>query len=192
MFDVAVHHGSRVDSSGRVLGRLNQPPGSYVLTTVHRAENTDDPDRLATVVDALEAVASHMPVIWPLHPRTRAVLERQGRLRRLASGVKLIEPVGYLDMVQLEKHAAVIATDSGGVQKEAFFYGVPCVTLRDETEWVELVESGWNRLAPPVAIESVRDAVLGAAGSRGANVQPYGSGDAATLIVRRLQSDLGT
>lgn len=191
MYDVALHHGARVDSSGRTLGRLGLSRGGYVLTTVHRAENTDDPARLATIVNALEAVAAHMPVVWPLHPRTRAILEAQGRLQLLSSQVKLIEPVGYLDMVQLEKHAAVIATDSGGVQKEAFFYRVPCVTVRDETEWEELVDSGWNRLAPPLSVESVRDAVLRAVGRAGDDVQPYGAGDAAQRIVRRLRSDLG-
>ncbi len=191
MYDVALHHGARVGSTGRILGQLGLAPDGYVLTTVHRAENTDDPARLAVVVDALEAVAARMPVVWPLHPRTRAVLDAQGRLRTLSSQLKLIEPVGYLDMVQLEKHAAVIATDSGGVQKEAFFYGVPCVTLRNETEWVELVEAGWNRLAAPLAVADVRDAILGAVGRRGDEVQPYGGGDAAQRIVQRLRLDLG-
>ena len=191
MYDVALHHGSRVDASDRVLGRLGIAPGSYALTTVHRAENTDHPQRLAAIVDGLEAVSTHLPVVWPMHPRTRNVLQREGRLARLAPGVRLIDPVGYLDMVQLEKHAAVIATDSGGVQKEAFFYRVPCVTLRDETEWIELIESGWNRLAPPRSRDAVCKAVLSAVGSHGAEVQPYGTGDAARRIAERLRMDLG-
>ena len=191
MYDVALHHGARVDASGRMLGRLQVEPGSYVLATVHRAENTDNPQRLAAIVDGLEAVSARMPVIWPMHPRTRGVLQREGRLERLAPGVRLIEPVGYLDMVQLERHAAVIATDSGGVQKEAFFYAVPCVTLRDETEWVELVEAGWNRLAPPLSPDHVSSAIMAAAGSTGAEVHPYGKGDAALRIVARLRADLG-
>ena len=94
-------------------------------------------------------------------------------------------------MVQLEKHAAVIATDSGGVQKEAFFHQVPCVTLRDETEWVELVDAGWNQLAPPVSEQAISTAVLAAIGTRGANIRPYGEGDAAQRIVQRLCVDLG-
>ena len=190
MYDVALHHGARVDANGRVLERLGLKPGAYALTTVHRAENTDHPQRLMAIVDALEMVAAELPVVWPLHPRTRGVLEREGRLDRLAPNVRLIDPVGYLDMVQLEKHAAVIATDSGGVQKEAFFYGVPCVTLRDETEWVELVDAGWNRLAPPQSAQVVSTAVLGAIGTRGASIQPYGEGDAAQRIVQRLRTDL--
>lgn len=191
MYDVALHHGGRVGAAGRQLSRLQLAPGSYVLATVHRAENTDDPARLAAIVDGLEAVAARWPVVWPLHPRTRAVLAASGRLDRLAPAVRLIEPVGYLDMVQLEKHAAVIATDSGGVQKEAFFYRVPCVTLRDETEWVELVEAGWNRLAPPLGAQAVADAVSQAIGQRGRELQPYGQGDAARRIAERLAADLG-
>lgn len=190
MYDVALHHGQRVDASGRALGKLGLAPGNYVLTTVHRAENTDHPARLQAIVDGLEAVARQMTVVWPMHPRTRGVLQSMGRLATLSPQLILLDPVGYLDMVQLEKHAAVIATDSGGVQKEAFFYQVPCVTLRDETEWVELVDAGWNRLVPPLSPAAVANAVLGAAGHSGLYVTPYGAGDAATSIVNRLYRDL--
>ena len=190
MFDVALQNGKKVSAEGGLLGRLRLAPGSYVLSTVHRAENTDQPGRLASIVDALEMTGLDLPVVWPLHPRTRAVLRKAGRLDALARRVKLIEPVAYLEMVQLEKYAGVIATDSGGVQKEAFFYRVPCVTLRDETEWVELVESGWNRLAPPTDALSLKMAIVGALGSRGMDVKPYGEGNAAGLIVDRLASEL--
>lgn len=190
MYDVALHQGAQVQAEGRILGQLGLQPRSYVLATVHRAENTDDPHRLAAIVTALERVAAQCPVVWPLHPRTRAILGRGGQLESLSKSIHLIDPVGYLDMVQLEKFAAVIATDSGGVQKEAFFYRVPCVTLRDETEWVELVEAGWNRLAPPLSPETVSAAILQAIGTRGSNMQPYGDGDAAKRIVERLFVDL--
>lgn len=186
MYDVALHHGARVSSETGMLRQLNLKPGGYVLATVHRAENTDNLERLAAIVDALEATAEEMRLVWPLHPRTRAVLLQAGRIERLSRKVTLIEPVGYLDMVQLEKYAALIATDSGGVQKEAFFYGVPCVTLRDETEWVELVESGWNRLAPPVDAQLLIRSIQAALGSRGGDVAPYGNGSAAPAIVDRL------
>lgn len=192
MYDVALHHGALVQAEGRILGRLGLEPGSYVLATVHRAENTDNPQRLAAVVEALEIVAAQCSVVWPLHPRTRAILRRSGQLENLSRSIHLIDPVGYLDMVQLEKFAAVVATDSGGVQKEAFFYRVPCVTLRDETEWMELVEAGWNRLAPPLSPETVSTAVLKAIGTQGADIRPYGDGDAAKRIVQRLCADLGT
>ncbi|WP_089956459.1 non-hydrolyzing UDP-N-acetylglucosamine 2-epimerase [Limnohabitans sp. 2KL-3] len=187
MYDVALHHGQRVDATGRVLQQLNLAPGAYVLATVHRAENTDHSARLRAIVDGLEVLAQKLPVVWPMHPRTRGVLQSMGRLAMLSPQLRLLDPVGYLDMVQLEKHAAVIATDSGGVQKEAFFYRVPCVTLRDETEWVELVNAGWNRLVPPVSSAAVANAVISAIGSKGQAIEPYGKGDAAIKIVNALK-----
>jgi UDP-GlcNAc3NAcA epimerase len=186
MYDVALHHGARVSAEGGLLDQLGLLPKTYVLATIHRAENTDHPQRLAAIVDALEATAKSTQVVWPLHPRTRAVLSKAGRLEALSATVRLIDPVGYLDMVQLEKYASLIATDSGGVQKEAFFHGVPCVTLRDETEWVELVESGWNRLASPVDAQAVEDAIRAGWGSSGKPVLPYGDGRAAQAIVETL------
>ena len=130
-----------------------------MLATIHRAENTDHTGRLLAIADALEAVAKTLPVVWPLHPRTRAALQKAGRLAQMEQRVTLIDPVGYIDMVQLEKFAAVIATDSGGVQKEAFFHQVPCVTLRDETEWVELVDAGWNKLVSPDSAQAIALAI---------------------------------
>jgi len=190
MHDVALRNAARVDARGRIMGEFGLSPRAYVLATVHRAENTGDLSRLEVIVEALSEVSRRMPVVWPLHPRTRAILQERGLLPRLGAGVHVIDPVGYLDMVQLESNAAVVATDSGGVQKEAFFYQVPCVTLRDETEWVELVESGWNRLAPPGSAAEVAHVVIAAVGSRGSDVKPYGDGDAAFRIVRCLLSDL--
>ena len=191
MYDVALRHGAQVGPAGRVMAALGLEAGRYVLATAHRAENTDEPARLGAIVDALSAIAPSMPVVWPLHPRTRATLEQAGWRPRSNAGLHVIDPVGYLDMVQLEKHAAVIATDSGGVQKEAFFFRVPCVTLRDETEWVELVEAGWNRIVQPNNAEAIASAVIAAIGTRGQEVAPYGSGDAAKRIVARLLHDLG-
>ncbi len=190
MQDAALHHGARIDAVGRVMGRLGLSPSGFVLATIHRAENTDNRQRLEAIIDGLAMLARDLPVVWPLHPRTRGVLQRLGRLESLAKAVSLIDPIGYLDMLQLEKHAAVIATDSGGVQKEAFFYRVPCVTLREETEWVELVQFGWNRLIPPVSAREISEAVKSARDSCGDEVQPYGSGDAALRIVERLREDL--
>jgi UDP-GlcNAc3NAcA epimerase len=194
MFDVALRHGERVSPDGGVLGRLLKEhgvrAGEYCLATIHRAENTDDPARLATIVEALSNFAQDIKVVLPLHPRTRSILAAQGKLAALQEAVILLEPLGYLGMVQLEKYAAVIATDSGGVQKEAFFYRVPCVTLRDETEWAELVKAGWNRLAPPVDATSVLQALHASLASTGEEVTPYGSGDAAVRIVRRLSDEL--
>jgi UDP-GlcNAc3NAcA epimerase len=189
MYDVALHHGSRVQAGTGLMARLGLQEKAYVLATIHRAENTDHPQRLGAIVDALINTAQTLPVVWPLHPRTRAVLQQAGKLEVLAKAVHLIEPVGYLDMVQLEKFAALIATDSGGVQKEAFFYRVPCVTLRDETEWVELVQAGWNRLAPPVDVPSVVHALQGALGSEGQAIHPYGDGDTSKRIISYLEGN---
>lgn len=116
----------------------------YVLLTLHRAENVDDPARLAAWMAALADAGT---VLFPVHPRTRAVLARHEI--PVPQGVRMIDPVGYLEMVALERGARLIATDSGGVQKEAYLAGVPCLTLRGETEWVETVEAGWNRLVGP-------------------------------------------
>jgi UDP-N-acetylglucosamine 2-epimerase len=115
-------------------------PG-YLLLTLHRAENVDDPRTLARLLSMLP---NDRPVIWPIHPRTAAVLGSQSAL---PATVSVLEPVGYLAMLALERSARAIATDSGGVQKEAYMSGVPCITLRGETEWTETVEAGWNRVA---------------------------------------------
>lgn len=135
-------------------------------------------------MSGLDKVAEKMSVILPLHHRTKKQLEANG-LWPLSSRLSFIDPVGYLDMTALETNAAVIATDSGGVQKEAYFQGVPCITLREETEWVELVDAGWNRLVPP-GREDVADAILGAVGSKGEDVRSYGSGGSARNILEKL------
>jgi UDP-N-acetylglucosamine 2-epimerase len=127
----------------RIVGDLNLADRGYILTTVHRAENTDDPTRLKAILDALGQF--EVPVVFPVHPRTRKAMNELGYAA--PESVRVIEPVGYLDMIELERCAKTIVTDSGGVQKEAYWLRVPCVTLREETEWIETVESGWNRLS---------------------------------------------
>ncbi|KWT70543.1 UDP-N-acetylglucosamine 2-epimerase [Hyphomicrobium sulfonivorans] len=181
MYDAALLFADRAKER-TLLADLGLEPGRYVLSTLHRAENTDSPQRLGALVAALDRVAQQIPVVLPLHPRTRGAMERQGlRFER----VKTIDPVGYLDMIALESNAAVIATDSGGVQKEAFFYAVPCVTLRDETEWTELIELGWNQLAAPDG-PAISEQILSAVGRKGTEAFPYGNGDAARLIAEKL------
>jgi UDP-GlcNAc3NAcA epimerase len=134
---------TRAKSRSNILERLSVLEKGYLLATVHRAENTDDPARLRNVLRALDAMEE--PILFPVHPRTRRAIAKMGY--RPGIHVRLLEPVGYLDMVALERSARVILTDSGGVQKEAYWLGVPCVTLRDETEWVETTQGGWNILA---------------------------------------------
>jgi UDP-GlcNAc3NAcA epimerase len=185
MYDAALYHGDQALKDSRVLETLGLKPGTYLLSTIHRAENTDNPARLRAILEALESVAAQLPVILPLHPRTRAFLPKIG-FSPDSSRVRIIDPVGYLDMVMLERHARLIATDSGGVQKEAFFYRVPCITLRDETEWVELVELGWNMVVPPQNADSVASAILGSLDRRGREGSPYGDGASAQKIVEIL------
>lgn len=142
MYDACLFYGTQARKPAW-FDPLSISEGDYVLATVHRAENTDDPVRLAGILQGLAAAERH--VILPVHPRTQKQIESLGL--STPAHLHLVPPVGYLEMVWLEKHCAVIATDSGGVQKEAYFHGKPCVTLRDETEWVELVTHGGNRLA---------------------------------------------
>lgn len=181
MLDAALHYGQLAESRSDILERLGLQPGGFILATIHRAENTDDTSRLAAILQALAEISAGTAVVLPLHPRTRAAMEHE-RLGDLAAGIRLIEPVGYLDMIMLEKHSRLIATDSGGVQKEAYFYGVPCVTLRDETEWVELVDAGWNRLAPPVSSAAIVEGIESAIGTAGESGSLYGDGNAARAV----------
>lgn len=153
---------------------------SFYLATVHRAENTDNQERLSCIFEAFGEIGGQdCPVIVPLHPRTVKYLHQYGL--RVGDAVRIIEPASYLEMIVLEKNARMILTDSGGVQKEAYFLGVPCVTLRDETEWVETVEAGWNILAG-----SDKRAIVAAANAPVPSASPdrgvYGNGDAASRI----------
>lgn len=184
MYDVALHHGSRAAVRREsILQRLKLPSKGYVLATVHRAENTDDPIRLKAITEAFTKISRDFPVVWPLHPRTRAALKQSGWLRQVECSCVVIEPAGYLDMTELEQQAAVIATDSGGVQKEAFFHKVPCVTLRNETEWIELVQAGWNRLIATDNANAIVDSISSARDIKGLPLSSYGDGSAAAKIV---------
>ena len=144
MVDVAFLLAPRARSRLDVLETCEVRPGGYLLATAHRAGNVDDPERLERLVALLLAVPG--PVVLPLHPRTRARLADAGLLERLEAGVRLTRPLGYLEFTALLLHARAVLTDSGGVQKEAYLAGVPCVTLRDTTEWTETVDAGWNAL----------------------------------------------
>ncbi|MEW6273928.1 MAG: UDP-N-acetylglucosamine 2-epimerase (non-hydrolyzing) [Bacillota bacterium] len=187
MYDAALYYGEKARRESRVLARLALKPKEYILVTIHRAENTDDPARLHAIVEGLCMVGESVPVVFPVHPRTLRVLELGSLWGKAEDHLRLIEPVGYLDMVMLEQNARLIATDSGGVQKEAFFYRVPCVTLRGETEWVELVELGWNRLVYPHSAEAVVNGITeGLASPGGEEAEPYGNGRSGELIVQRL------
>ena len=181
------------ERESRVLGRLRLDAKGYILVTVHRAENTDQPDRLTGILRALAQL--ERPVVFPCHPRTRKMIEHFELERVIeASSVRLLEPVGYLDMLRLESQAQVILTDSGGVQKEAFWLGVPCVTLREETEWVETVEAGWNCLAGTESHRIVASvmSLLKLNGSERARSKGAAMGAAQSIIAVLLEGRVGS
>jgi len=192
MYDAALLYGSAAEQQSRVLERLRLANSEYVLATIHRAENTDDRKRLHIILGALGEIARDLPVILPLHPRTRYALTDQEHIHLASTGIRVIDPVGYLDMIMLEKHARLIATDSGGVQKEAYFHRVPCVTYRDATEWTELVDMGWNRLAPPRDIETVVEGLRdGMESSPSIESPAFGDGHAAEYIAGIITGSKG-
>jgi UDP-GlcNAc3NAcA epimerase len=161
MYDALKFMADHGGGGANILEQLQVKPNSFLLATLHRAENTDNPERLFKIISALDELSRDEPVVMPLHPRTLKCLNDVGILAgKLGnSNMKIIEPVGYTTMLTLEKSARMILTDSGGMQKEAYWLGIPCITLRDETEWVETVENGWNILAganPAQIIRSVR------------------------------------
>ncbi len=188
MYDVALFTRERARQQSTILARLGLSPGCFALATCHRAENTDDPQRLSGILSALAEIAKDFPVVLPLHPRTRKLIASFA-LSPLLSPLTVTEPLPFLDMVALEQAAKVILTDSGGVQKEAFFYDVPCVTMRNETEWVETVELGWNQL---VGADTARIlAACAAATPPQGEGKPdvYGCGAASAAIISLLLRD---
>lgn len=186
MYDAVVYASTLAEHRSHVLDELTLQPDRYFLATVHRPGNTDTPGHLASILSALAALP--YDVVFPVHPRTRNALDANASaLPALADNVRLIEPLGHLDTIMLLRHAKALLTDSGGMQKEAFFLGVPCVTLRDETEWPETVDSGWNRL-----VGSDRDKILAEVRAFEhvdwrarveSRPEPYGDGRAAQRIV---------
>ena len=182
MFDAALAFSKKADQQSHILETLALSSKAYVLATIHRQENTDDKRRLSSIIRGL--ASSSVPVILPLHPRTKKQLQLFNI--KVETPICIIDPVGYLDMTMLEKNARLIATDSGGVQKEAYFHKVPCVTLRAETEWVELVGQGVNRLVgyDAGAIAASMDMTL----PEVLDGDVYGDGHAALKIVNKIQS----
>lgn len=181
MVDVAALLAPRAREHAEALASASVAPGEYVLATAHRAGNVDDPARLERLADLLLAVPG--PVVLPLHPRTRARLASAGLLDRVSAGVRVVPPLGYLDFTALLLHARAVLTDSGGVQKEAYLAGVPCVTLRPVTEWEETVEAGWNVL---VDLDAAA-ATAALARAHPAERPPlYGDGRAGERVVQAL------
>lgn len=187
MCDSLLYNLEQAGQKAGILADLGVTPGAYGLATIHRAETTDHPETLRSLLAALDHLG--LPVLLPLHPRTKAALETAGA-DRPSGDLRLIPPVPYHEMLVLERYARVILTDSGGVQKEAFLLSVPCVTLRKETEWVETVEAGWNRLCGTDP-EQIEVAVCAALERRPPESgHPYGDGHAAEAILEIMNSFL--
>jgi UDP-GlcNAc3NAcA epimerase len=182
MYDALLQHMKLADNrAAENLEMLSLKSKEYYLLTLHRAENTNDRQRLASILKGVKSL--DLPVLFPVHPRTRQVLAAAGL--SLNGKIKSIPPLGFLEMLALEKHAKKILTDSGGVQKEAFYLGVPCVTLRDQTEWPETVSYGANRIAG-TSPESIRNAVEQNHSPDWSMFTPYGDGKSAEKIVAQL------
>ncbi|WP_424963342.1 non-hydrolyzing UDP-N-acetylglucosamine 2-epimerase [Ekhidna sp.] len=182
MFDASLAFSAKAERVSRILDDLSLEPQNFVLSTLHRAENTDSEERLRSIVNSLNDLNKKFPVVLPIHPRTRKKLQEY----KIELKVKTTDPVGYLDMLMLLKNCRFVMTDSGGVQKEAYFFEKPCLTLRDETEWRELVEFGYNRIcgASEELIATVADEYLSK------NIQfkkgIYGDGHAANEIKKGI------
>jgi UDP-GlcNAc3NAcA epimerase len=178
----------------RILKELRLKAGQYDLATIHRAQNTNEPERLKALVEMLSEISRIRSVVFPVHPRTRKYLERMELISAGSGRLRMIGPVSYFDMLILEKNATTIWTDSGGVQKEAYLLEVPCITLRETTEWLETLESGWNFLvgSDPEQIRGKSKAALNkiqalsASRRKPVKFQAYGRGDAASRIISCL------
>ncbi|GAK52809.1 UDP-N-acetylglucosamine 2-epimerase [Candidatus Moduliflexus flocculans] len=188
MFDASLHYAAIAETRSNALAQHRLLPQHYYLATVHRPVNADVMEQMQHILRAF--CQFEFPVVFPVHPRTQkiveAILAHDGDFGHV-SQLRLIEPVGYFDMLTLEKHARAIITDSGGVQKEAYFFRVPCVTLRQETEWVETVETGWNRLCA-IDEEEIVARVRSAQG--GEWIPVFGDGAASAQIVNILLRDV--
>ncbi len=193
MADVALTFGPVADRRSDVLDRLGLEPRSFCVATAHRAGNVDDLDRLRRLIEVLGRAAAVAPVVFAVHPRTRARLEASSALEELESrGIRAIEPLGYLDITRLVRASRAVVTDSGGLQKEAFLASVPCVTMREETEWVETVEAGWNRLVgldPEAAAEALEE--LPRPGETSPAAEMYGEGRAGERVAAAIADRLG-
>lgn len=190
MFDAIQFYTQQNQHRKTIVDKAQLPTKEYILVTIHRPENTDCTSRLQNISNALIELSKDFRIVLPLHARTRTKLIQDDLYTTLAEHLNIIEPVSYLDMLALEEHAKIIITDSGGVQKESYFNKVPCITLRDETEWIELVEIGWNLLCSPNQPFSLKALVNNHLAQLQERAYPtlYGDGNAAAIIADVLCS----
>lgn len=185
MFDAARFYAGQARDRSTILAAMELAPKGFCLVTVHRQENTDTPERLAAIFAALRELARDQRVVLPLHPRTRKMLHASGRHAEMTAGLDIIDPVGMFDIIELMRGASLVLTDSGGLQKEAYFHGTPAVVLRDETEWTELLQIGWARLCPPLSATAILTAARHPFAPL-AEGNPFGDGHAGDAILRHL------
>jgi UDP-GlcNAc3NAcA epimerase len=183
MYDATLYYSKMAHEKSTILRDIKLEPKKFYLATIHRPQNADTPEALRLICQVLDKVAEKTRVIFPIHPRTRKMMNE---FKIELKNAEYIDPVGYLDMIELESQSALMITDSGGVQKEAYFHRVPCVTLRLETEWVELVENQWNLLLPLSDVTEMVSEIHRQAGTIGKDVQLYGSGEASVRIAETL------
>lgn len=181
MYDAAVYYSQEQFKKSEALEKLDLVPGQFVLSTCHRAENTNNKENLKNILAALQQISTQLQVVLPIHPRTRQYISEY-ELSHLLKNIIVTDPLPYIDMLWLEKNAKVIITDSGGVQKEAYFFNVPCVTIREETEWLETVQVGANRLAGTDK-EKIIEYTLNPDNLSWSNDGTYGDGHASAKIV---------
>jgi len=192
MYDALLQFGKVAEKKATVFKELKLRKKDYVLVTMHRIENTYSVERARIILDALVEISKEMKIVLPLHPRTRNMLKSHDLYDYYSQHLTITEPVGYLDMLVLEKHAKLVVTDSGGVQKEAFYQGTPCVFLFDDkTSWTELVQLGWLTEVVPKSKSYVEKQVRKALHARpGKKANPYGKGNAAELMIGKIISHL--
>lgn len=188
MFDVAITYKEIARSNSQIQSTLNLNKRDYVLTTCHRAENTNNKERLFQILKGLSDISRQMKVVFPMHPRTKKLIAEYG-YQEMLQNLIITEPLSYIDIVALEQEAKLIVTDSGGMQKEAYFYDTPCITTRDETEWTETVEQGANVLAGADSekIATSFERLIAGNWQPDFESQPYGNGQAAEKIVNILE-----
>ncbi|HAN19205.1 MAG: UDP-N-acetylglucosamine 2-epimerase [Bacteroidetes bacterium GWC2_33_15] len=182
MQDAALFYKEKAKLFSTVINDFNLSNRSYILCTIHRQENTDDNNRLSQIIMALNELSKNYTIVLPLHPRTRKIIAEQ----KIKLDFSPIEPVGYFDMIELLQHCSFVVTDSGGLQKEAFFFGKFCLTTRDETEWVELVENGFNVIVGAIHNRIIEETHKIQNTTKNFNINLYGNGKASRLIAEEI------
>lgn len=182
MYDAVLHYREMASKNSTILNDLNIGNDEFVLATIHRAENTNDLDRLGAIVSALNTISEKVRVILPLHPRTQKIITKEG----IQISFEVLDPVGYFDMLTLVDKCKLVMTDSGGLQKEAYFFKKFCITLRDQTEWVELIEAGVNFLCGADTEKIIHATLTKLDSTFSSEKELYGTGNAAKQIAKLL------